>query len=170
MNGFGKEINQSIDAAKIYFNEAINKDNAISMYNLAHIYIYNEPNSDNINKSIKLLIISFSYSFWPSLYLLCIALIQKYGCSINTSNIKMEIEKENEIMPYVMQKINLLSDHIFYEKAYNQFKEIDFLNDLFFSYFQSRDLFLSKPDQKFKKDNWKMDINSDFYKGFGNGI
>lgn len=73
--------------AIIYFDEAINqKNDIISMYNLAHLYFYDDKNRyfENefiVEKSIKLLIKSSNKHFYPSELLLCIISIIKFGNS-----------------------------------------------------------------------------------------
>ena len=69
--------------AEEYLIEAIRKSNdKVAMYNLAHIYIYDEKTEEFIDKSIELLINSIINNFYPSEKLLCLLLIKKYGFDI----------------------------------------------------------------------------------------
>ena len=56
-NGYGEEISKNVNNAIVYFEEAISqKNDYLSMYNLAHIYLFSETVKHDINKSIDLLI------------------------------------------------------------------------------------------------------------------
>ena len=76
----------------------------LAMYHLAKIYIYEEPNEKNIDKSINLLIRSSKEDFFPSKELLCIILIHRYGTNIENirkalnDNGKNLFEKLNKII------------------------------------------------------------------------
>lgn len=54
------------------------------MFNLAHIYIYENSIKGNIDESIELLIKSSLLKFTPSKYLLCLMLVKKFGYNLNT--------------------------------------------------------------------------------------
>ena len=63
------------------------------MYNLAHTYIFNKTTQKSFDKSIDLLIKS-QKEFYPSLKLLSLILVKKYG--MNSSNIKIELKKRKK--------------------------------------------------------------------------
>lgn len=77
--GIPKNIGLSIE----YFKDAIRKkDDMVSKYNLAHLYFYEGLINENIDKVIELLQESFMQGFDPSLILLCMAFIKKYGYNV----------------------------------------------------------------------------------------
>ena len=79
-NGIGDEIPKNIGYAIEYFDEVVRRwEDKISMYNLAHIYIYEIETDQKIDESIELLIKSSNQNFEPSKYLLCISLIKKHN-------------------------------------------------------------------------------------------
>lgn len=73
-----------------YLMRQLNKKNDyLAMYNLAHIYIYDEKIKQNLDELIDLLIKSSKF-FDHSLILLCVVLIKyKYDLSI----VKIKIEE-----------------------------------------------------------------------------
>lgn len=78
------EIPKKLSDAEIYFNEAIvQKNDPVSMYNLAHMYLYKKSSNNFIDKSIRLLLDSIIQCFYPLLDLLCIALVvMKYSINV----------------------------------------------------------------------------------------
>ena len=69
-----------------YFKEAIRqKEDYLSMYNLAHIHIYDEKIQGDLDKAIGLLIRSSS-KFIPSTILLSLVLVKKFCFNIDTIN------------------------------------------------------------------------------------
>ena len=77
-NGIENEIEPRLGSSIDYFEEAIRQENdKASMYNLAHLYFYEESINHNYDKSIDLLIQSFNKEFVPSLELLSIILFIK---------------------------------------------------------------------------------------------
>lgn len=86
------DVKQNIALSIEYFNVAITqKNDLLSMFNLACIYLYNDSFKDNVELSIDLLIKSSNRGFHPSKELLCLALIKKFG--FNLVIIKDEIDK-----------------------------------------------------------------------------
>ena len=65
------------------------KNDSLAMYNLSHIYIYENPTKSNIDKAIELLIKS-SHNFKPSRALLSISFILKYQ-KVNIQQFENEI-------------------------------------------------------------------------------
>ena len=91
-----------------YFEEAIRqKNDAVSLYNLSSIYIYDKRVNQNIDKSIEMLIKSFNQGFQPSLYLLSIALIKKAinFSSFNYDQINKEVDKYKDTTDALKMRI-----------------------------------------------------------------
>ena len=140
------------------------------MYNLAHIYIYNESIEHDINKSINLLIKS-SNKFIHSLILLCIILKKKYG---DISDIMREIKKltdDNDLISNVREMI--LTDNSFYGEnlndSYESYRSKDFLYNVLYKPILTSDLQHIKYDEDRKYPNAK-DISDLFYEGLGSDI
>lgn len=90
-NGYKDIVEKSLGLSIVYFEEAIpQKDDEVSMYNLAHLYFYEDSNKDSIDKSIELLIHSNEKGFLQSKELLCLTLLKKYNFHLDA--IKAEIE------------------------------------------------------------------------------
>ena len=170
-NGFGDEIEARAGNAIPFFEEAIRqKNDYLSMYNLAHIYIYNESIEHDINKSINLLIKS-SNKFIHSLILLCIILKKKYG---DISDIMREIKKltdDNDLISNVREMI--LTDNSFYGEnlndSYESYRSKDFLYNVLYKPILTSDLQHIKYDEDRKYPNAK-DISDLFYEGLGSDI
>ena len=145
-----------------YFDEAIRRMNdKLSLYNLAHIYIYEESNNQRIDEAIEYLIKSSLQKFSPANDLLCIALIKKYG--FNLTKIQKELQKLKNFKNDKFVKMILQKD--FYEKQYQYYKSIDFLYDFKLEAIQSKDLNEQYKIQQLLKK--RKDITLDFYEGFG---
>lgn len=112
------------------------------MYNLAHLYLYNETIENNITNSIELLVESCTKGFYPSRELLCIALIKKFGFDFD--------EMKNE------EKFNRQV------KLYNN---SDFLYNHLRQIIPSKDIYTIDTNNGFEKNAKK--INHLFYEGFG---
>ena len=115
----------------VYFEEAIRqKEDYLSMYNLAHILIYDETIKRDINKSIELLIKS-SNKFQYSFNLLCIALIKQFGFNIEI--IKQEILKIKNVTEDILAEINhhiasiSLIGELNFEILYESYRNKDFV-------------------------------------------
>ena len=133
-NGFGDEIISRVGNAIEYFEEAIQQgDDCLSMYNLAHIYIYNKSFEKDFDKSLELLIIS-SRKFHHSLVLLCFVLIKKFGTDMDA--IQNQIEK-------ISNKTDNLSSKVFENirnmQLYNKkiFEDLLIIDHLYFQIFYS---------------------------------
>ena len=146
------------------------------MYNLSHIYIYEEM-SDKLDESIELLIKS-SLNFEPSIGLLFISLIQKYK-TINIEQIEKEVKKhknftENDINKIVNDIFSYFEynniDSDLYKNLYQSYQNIDYT---YFIYYEAipTNIFMNQK-QKYNEDNIdpKFNINDDFYDGFGINI
>ena len=165
-NGIGNEISKNIGFAIEYFNESIQRwEDKLSMYNLAHIYIYEYKTNEKINESIELLIRSLNQNFGDSLYLLCIALIKKYEFDIDKMRKELN-EKSCNLTTTIFQFIfdlNLIEKSIF-QQFEKEFESIDFLYD--FTYYSVPSKCILK--QKNERNNIKLKaINQYFYDGFG---
>lgn len=117
-----------------FLNNSIEQNNdGVSLYNLAHIYLFEKEIERNIDKSIDLLIKSSILNFAPSKILLSIVLTKKME--------SLSLEKINEILSrYHGCKLDDLSNDVFeiveendlmnqsnYEKNLNSYQKIDFI-------------------------------------------
>ena len=163
-NGFGEKIGKNIGIAISYFEEAIRmKDDILSMYNLSHIYIYEDVTKDRIDESIKLLVKLSRKYFNPSYDLLCIALIKKHGFNFEKKKKKMNDKK---IPSYIYKKMiskELFDKSIFKEK-YQYYQNIDYLYDYNFVPVLTSGLNSQKVVNS--KNELLNNITSDFYAGF----
>ncbi|KAK8872157.1 hypothetical protein M9Y10_007919 [Tritrichomonas musculus] len=132
-NGFNEVVTKNLGLSIDYFKEAIHQKNDIlSMYNLAHLYLYEDPIKNSIDESIKLLIRSVNEgAFQPSMKLLCLALLKRYGFYLDI--IKEEVEERSgsnkELAFKVCKKISdmQLYDEKYFESQYEYYRNIDFL-------------------------------------------
>ena len=98
-NGYKDIVEKSLGLSIVYFEEAIpQKDDKVSMYNLAHLYFYEDSIKDSIDKSIELLIHSNEKGFLQSKELLCLTLLKKY-------NFHLDAIKENKELSLEISKI-----------------------------------------------------------------
>ncbi|KAK8865023.1 hypothetical protein M9Y10_010552 [Tritrichomonas musculus] len=164
-NGFGEEIRPNLGLAIEYFKEAINqKNDIIAMYNLAHIYFFNDHIKEEFDP-IELLIRSSNKGFEESLTLLCIVLFNKYGYDIEKIDQQLneiEIDKKNEINTLICEFIDNKSS---YEALYQQYRNIDFLYDILSNPIKSNEIF--KKEEKTDVNRTAKEITSIFYEGFG---
>ena len=164
------EIEGNASLAIVYFEEAIRqKNDYLSIYNLAHIYIYDETIKKDLNKSIDLLIKSIN-KFKHSYILLCLALLKRFDSNIETIN--QELKKRTDItksaMRRILKKIALLK--LNFDAQYESYRNKDYLYN-----------FKLKPVESSKIENIKekvvppkypnaKDLSSEFYKGFGEDL
>ncbi|KAK8841493.1 hypothetical protein M9Y10_027112 [Tritrichomonas musculus] len=172
-NGFKNIIKPNLGLAIEYFNEAYkNNDNNIKrlipLYNLAHLYLYNDSIDNNNNKSIKLLIQLYKMEFPSAIFLLCIALIKEYGFDNKAimdgfrkhGGINKKIEFEiNQII-----KFNNLNVFLVYEEQYLRYKALDILFD------HNHKPFFNGQVKKTKNSIIKPDLSPLFYEGFGKDL
>ncbi|KAK8834470.1 cAMP-dependent protein kinase catalytic subunit [Tritrichomonas musculus] len=98
-----------------YFIESISqKEDPVSMYNLAHMYLYGKKANIDLDKSIELLIKSSKRGFYQSTILLVLALIKKISIQkITKEKIKEEMKKYintneiNELLEEVIKQTNI---------------------------------------------------------------
>ncbi|KAK8847021.1 hypothetical protein M9Y10_019596 [Tritrichomonas musculus] len=161
------EIKRNIDNAIVYFEEAIRKKNDyLSMYNLAHIYMY-DSTMQNLNKSIDLLIRSMN-RFKHSFILLKLALIKQYG--INIEKIQQELEKRAYITRNLIEKIlNRIDKFVSaFDTLYELFRCKDYLYNFEFKPILSSKV--GKEKVALPKYPNAKDLSSEFYKGFGEDL
>ena len=150
-----------------YFKEAIKCGNdKVAMFNLAHIYFYNEAEIYDIDKAFELLVISSSDILVHSIILLCLVVIKKFK-DFDELKIKTEIEKiDNEKGKKIAKCVifyttycNLRNKNI-YDQIYYEQKDYNLV------YYRYR-----IENQKIKKTIEIIDkrkkIDSDFYEGLG---
>ncbi|KAK8850219.1 hypothetical protein M9Y10_018343 [Tritrichomonas musculus] len=168
------QIEGNASNAIVYFEEAIRQKNDIlSMYNLAHIYIFDETIKGDINKSIELL--TKSIEFKHSQILLSLILIKK--CGNNISLIKKEIERiakandNSEILIIIdlITKSQLL-DRSRFEFIYEIYRSMDFLYDIELESINSYELRDMNKRKTFPNNGNLKNISKEFYEGFGNDL
>ncbi|KAK8883628.1 hypothetical protein M9Y10_042723 [Tritrichomonas musculus] len=157
--------------AIVYFEEAIRqKGDYLSMYNLAHIHIYDEKTKGDIDKAIDLLIRSSS-KFYYSTILLSLVLVKKFCFNINTIN--CEIGKIDGITDVLVNQVYInieeykMLNRNNFEILYETFKVEYFLYDIELKAISASDFEeIRKEKPKPKYPNAK-NISKLFYEGFG---
>lgn len=168
-HGFEDKIKSRIGNAIEFFKEAIHqKNDYLSMYNLAHIYIYESIKQDE-DESIKLLIKS-STQFEHSLILLSIVLVKRYGEDV--SSIQQTIEKYDKGSK-ITSHINEIIFHLDLFNKYNHnyyfemYKKIDFLYDVELNPILTEDVQNANQKVIIPKYPKAKNITQMFYEGFG---
>ena len=158
----GGEIKPNIATSIEYFKEAIHqKSDKIAMFNLAHIYFYEEYGVSDLNKSIELLIKSSKQYFTISIYLLCLALIKKYT-HIDISQIQRDFKSIDNILALSInnhvKEINL-ENHSVYQEWFDEMKDYNLV------YYGSN---IKNQKLKTKIDivDKKNQLDDNFYEGF----
>ena len=173
-NGIGidKNIWYSIELLKESIHQ---KNDEVSMYNLSHIYIYEETGENNFDEAIKLLIKS-SKKFDQSIYLLSILLIKKYKKvtfeQIETEIKKFESNNESEIIAIVYNVYNFIVETNMeqpdnFRYIYQLYKNIDFMYSVLYLPEETVDLMNKKTEINEEELDTRCNINNDFYEGFG---
>ncbi|KAK8836532.1 hypothetical protein M9Y10_037792 [Tritrichomonas musculus] len=128
--GQGVEANPS--GSIVYFEEAIRqKSDKVAMFNLAHIYFYEEAGISNLDKAIELLVKSTLQNTIYSLDLLCLAVIKKYESPdiFKIYDFFRTIDYENSwiLSKKVIHKIESLNlmESIYYDCLYDYLKGIN---------------------------------------------
>lgn len=156
-----KNVNYAIELLK----EARKMKEGLVMYNLAHIYIFEDGFENKIDESIDLLF--ESVSFEPAIMLLCIILIKKYGFNFDMIE-QIIIEKtseSNKIFQNRIIKQLKLFDEFKLNEQYKLYQSLDFLFGFnsHFRAFASSKIF----NEERKNENKEMkDLTSEFYDGF----
>ena len=170
-DGTNKNIFYAIELLKEVIKNKKDEKNLISMFNLAHLYIFKYPNKDKINEAIDLLFILSNKFFYPAILLLSLTFVLKYGTNLTVEDILNENDlHEVKIWPLLFVIIicfyKLNDDKIFKEKL-ESFQNIhfdyDFLGNLNLSSFYMKNDFNIKYVDNIKQ----IDITADFYEGFG---
>lgn len=149
-----------------YFNEAIQqKNDAVAMFNLAHIYFYEEGVQSDLKKAMELIVTSLLSDIPHSLDLLCLIVLKKYQ-QFSIDDIKKDFENISkdsgedlaEIVFEVIQTNNLGDTHI-YEKLFMAIKDIN----LVYYGFNIKNQTMK---EKIEKIDNRRELNSNFYEGF----
>lgn len=172
-HGISGKILKNIGYAIEYFKENISRfSDILSMYNLAHIFIYDEGFKEKIDEAIDLLVKCSNQNFSPAIDLLSIALIIKY--KFDLKQIYNDLEKRTDEKNNLQEKIHKIIDldyglnHDSFEEMYTNYKTIDFLYDFFYHPIVSKKL---NEINEIKSKNTNLNkITSDFYDGFGHDI
>ena len=167
-NGYKDEIQANIENAIVYLKEAIRQKNDIlSMYNLANIYLYDKDHEKNIDEAIELLFNS-SDQFYHSYILLCLALVKKFGFKID------EIEKHVAELGSKQSKATLssMSSDLHFLQLNDNFSIYhELYRDKYFLYNHLYEIDPISDFQKQERSNANHIsipvINSVFYEGFG---
>ena len=150
-----------------YFEEAIRQsEDEVAMFNLAHIYFYEENGILDLKKAFKLLIISLYHHLTYSLELLCLTIVKMYE-SLNQEEIKKDfvdvIGEAGEIMSSVV--ISMIKKMHFkqqsnYQNYYNKLKRVNLV-------YYGNNIENQGQKEKIKMKNDIHEINTYFYKGLG---
>lgn len=146
------------------------KNDYLSMYNLAHTYIYEEGIIQNIDKPINLLIKSSNH-FVYSVILLSIFLIRNFG--FDEEAIIKEITKRTEKTSNLISKIlNIiktiqLSGKSSFESLYELYRQKIFLYDIEAEPIQFTDISKIEFKNNATKYPKAKNISKLFYEGFG---
>ncbi|KAK8892308.1 hypothetical protein M9Y10_029533 [Tritrichomonas musculus] len=165
------EIQQNSGKAIEYFREAIHQKNDIlSMYNLAHLYIYDEEIKLDFSRTVGLLIKSAN-NFHHSMVLLCLLLIKHCGFDIEIikQKINEHINHNNDFTAKLCQMISGLElfNTTNFDFLYESYRKKVFLYNILLAPIPSTDLQnIDGNDIRQKYSNIK-DISSEFYNGFG---
>lgn len=142
------------------------------MYNLSHIYIYDETVKCDINKAIELLIIS-SKKLSQSRVLLSLVLFKEP--SFNLTKVKQTIETREDISKELAEIIyriiinNELYNKSTYDTIYELYKGIDFVYNANLKAILTISLENCNKKELLKYPNAK-NISSKFYEGFGKDL
>ncbi|KAK8880692.1 hypothetical protein M9Y10_003377 [Tritrichomonas musculus] len=164
------EIEARAGNAIVYFEEAIRKKNDyLSMYNLAHIYMYDKTIKQDLNKSIELLIRSMN-DFRHSLILLCLALLKKYDLSIE--RIKQELKQRTDINRSSMEILfKIIYKYMsYFDVYYESYRYKDYLYNVELEPVKSSKLKRTNKKDFQPKYPKAKELSSEFYKGFGEDL
>lgn len=179
-NGYGEKIPQQLGNAVELFKEAIKKNNYLSFYNLAHLYLYKNPNDDNIMKAINLLLSMLKISSWiKPTFLLYIALALK--CDYKYENIDKEIADICEKILKSNESISILTGFKtvfqivgpqYFKNNYQIYKTIDLIYYIDYEELNNSEFYLKYDVLKNEKEikPYIADINYNFYDGFAISI
>ena len=161
-------IHKNIGLAITYFDEAIRqKNDIVAMYNLAHIYIFEDKSNERINESIQLLLKSLIQGFQPSAILLLIAFAIEQGFNENDVNINQDLLLER-IIKHKKLEIKINNNKINFREWYQEYKNIDFIYNFKEEIIKTSVIF-EKNDVQPNNSNCH-NITSEFYEGFGKDL
>ncbi|KAK8847116.1 hypothetical protein M9Y10_019696 [Tritrichomonas musculus] len=164
------EIKGNIGNAIVYFEEAIRqKNDYLSMYNLAHIYMYDSTIKQDLNKSIDLLIRSMN-KFEHSFILLCLALLLKFDFNIEA--IKQELKHRTDITGISIESIikGIALSKLIFNELYESYQYKDYLYNIELESIESSKLEHANEKVVPPKHPNAKDLSSEFYKGFGEDL
>lgn len=174
-NGFSSDAPKNVAFAIELFMEAIKqKNDSLSMFNLATIYLFDENEIKNENKSIELLFKSSINGFNQAKELLCLVLIKKFEFDI--VKIKNELKKfadsSNSTIKSIcriIQNFQKLENYeSICENLYQYYQNINYIYNYLYDIIPQESIINQKLIEFKQKENIKMiDINSNFYEGFG---
>ena len=128
----GQGVKANPSGSIVYFEEAIRqKNDEVAMFNLAHIYFYEEAGISNLKKAIELLVKPAIKGVIHSLDLLCLAVIKKYESpdiyKINEDFRTIDHENSWLLSEKVIKNIESrnLMESSFYDRLYDDLKEIN---------------------------------------------
>lgn len=170
---YKNEVNPNFSLIIEYLQEAVKLDNVVSMYNLAHLYFFENICKNNYKKIIDLLIKPSCFYNAP-LILLTMVLVKKLEKDITLEKIKKELNSYNFInqefitqlvtMIYNIIKIANLENKISYDMQYQILKPINYVYDYNFQVFP---LSYILNGNKSSKNITRINIDQNFYEGFG---
>ena len=172
-HGFEEEVPQRISQSIEYFEEAIKqKGDYLSMYNLSHIYFYDQSIKQNFN--LLDLLIKSCKIFKESFVLLSLVLIDKF-CS-DIEQMETELEKRADASNDLTSKIiNYILDHnLFDPKSFDQFynfyRDRDYLYNILHEPILTSEL--NKKDREEKEPKYRnmKELSNEFYEGFGHDL
>lgn len=165
-NKFDDDDKKNIWFSIELFKEAIRQKNDIlSKYNLAKLYIFKRPIKDSFDEAIKLLLSSCD-DFKHSFELLAFALLLKYdfdGCKIENEILNNPSYKNYSDSILKTIKKNNLYDNLTFLKKYIFYSEIDIIYD----YKLGLDLVAVNEKNENLFQIHLMNITKEFYEGFG---
>ena len=171
-HGYNEKIKKNSANGIVYFEEAIRqKNDLLSMYNLAHTYIYDETIKQDIHETIDLLIKSSEKTYFSEI-LLSFFLVKHFG--FNYEMIRRKIEERPYqnffISKYICQmiKIHESQNKSFFESEYELYREYDLVYDLRCQPVSYPKIMQIKYTEIPPKYPFAKDITSLFYEGLGN--
>ena len=168
-HGYGDKIKSNIVNSIVYFEEAIRqKKDFLSMYNLAHIYIFDETIKKDINKSIDLL--TKSAKFIHSFVLLSLLLVKMY--EFNFEAVKVEISKRVDITNISHQVFKMINSFFSlsnqdFDNLFESYRSNDFVYDIQFNPVLYSDIKYRNKETAPLKNPKAKNISSEFYEAFG---
>lgn len=151
----------------VYFEEAIRqKEDPMAMFNLAHIYFFEEAGFFKLSEAIKLLIKSAIHDVPESTDLLCLAVVKKFK-PLNKKEVIKEFESVDKqsgssLALIVIEKIekHQLTEELCYEQLYFHLKEINLV-------YYGCNIENQTVKKKIENIDLRPQNNSTFYEGLG---